>query len=228
MFQNLQLPLEEVQLGFKDEVLSQAQTNHSYHIICSFNTLKDSEKCYLTECFENVKNQIGFCGIWCGSCFGGNGAVLELTRKYEQIIKRSQSALEKWAPKEFDFNEFMKGLACVQAMPLSPGCKEGGGNSTCEIRNCASKKNIANCSLCDGLTECKNFESLEQDYPKIKAELKKIKNVDQKEVIENWMSELRTKWPHCTLLCESPRKSALQVCRQLNTHETIPVYRDDR
>jgi len=163
----------------------------------------------LTEGFENVKNQIGFCGIWCGSCLGGNGAVLELTRKYEQIIKRSQPALEKWAPKEFDFNEFMKGLACIQAMPLCPGCKKSGGDPTCKIRSCASKKNIVNCSQCDELSECKNFESLGQDYPKIKEELRKIKGADQKEVVEKWMSELKSKWPHCTLLCESQREKTV-------------------
>jgi hypothetical protein len=155
--------------------------------------------------FENVKNQIGFCGIWCGSCLGGNGAILELTRKYEQTIRRSQYALEKWAPKEFNFNEFMKGIACIQAMPLCPGCRNGGGNPACEVRNCASKKSITNCSKCDGLEECKNFESLEKDYPKIREELKKIRNADQKEVIEKWMSELKTKWPHCLLLCETTK-----------------------
>jgi hypothetical protein len=164
------------------------------------------EKCQLTEGFENVKNQIGFCGIWCGSCLGGNDAIQELTRKYEQIIKRSQSALEKWGPKEFNFSQFMKGLACIKAMPLCPGCKKGGGNPTCEIRMCALKKNVINCSQCDALTECKNFESLEQSNPKTKEELKKIGNVDQKKVIEKWMSELETKWPHCVLLCEATKK----------------------
>jgi len=164
------------------------------------------EKCQLTEGFENVKNQIGFCGIWCGSCLGGNDAIQELTRKYEQIIKRSQSALEKWGPKEFNFNQFIKGLACIKAMPLCPGCKNGGGNPTCEIRMCALKKNVTSCSQCDALTECKNFESLEQNNPKTKEELRKIKNVDQKKVVEKWMSELKTKWPHCVLLCETTKK----------------------
>ena len=164
------------------------------------------EKCQLTEGFENVKNQIGFCGIWCGSCLGGNDAIQELTRKYEQTIKCSQSTLEKWGPKEFDFKEFMKGLACIKAMPLCPGCKKGGGNPTCEIRICALKKNVTNCSQCDALTECKNFESLEQSNPRIKDELRKIKNVDQKRVIEKWMSELKTKWPHCVLLCEATKR----------------------
>lgn len=110
--------------------------------------------------FDNVKNQIGYCGIWCGSCMGGNGAVQELTGKYEQIVKKSQSALERYAPKEFDFDAFMKGLTCVQAMQLCSGCKKGGGNPTCAIRICASKRNIENCSQCNELMECKNFEKL--------------------------------------------------------------------
>jgi hypothetical protein len=184
----------------------QKPPNRLYHVIYLFDSSRSPEKCHLTEGFGNVKNQIGFCGIWCGSCLGGNGAVLELTRKYEQTIKRSQHALEKWAPKEFNFNEFVKGLACIKAMPLCPGCKKGGGNPTCEIRSCASKKNITNCSQCDGLAECENFKSLEQSNPRIREELGKIRNVDPKEVIEKWMSELKTKWPHCTLLCLSTKE----------------------
>ena len=159
----------------------------------------------LTEGFKNVKSQIGFCGIWCGSCLGGNGAVLELTRKYEQTIKRSQHALERWAPKEFDFNEFMKSLVCIEAMPLCLGCKKGGGDPTCKVRICASKRNIDNCSQCDNLMECRNFEELEKGYPKIKEELTKIKNADQNEAVEKWMISLKTRWPHCILLCETAK-----------------------
>jgi hypothetical protein len=37
--------------------------------------------------FENVRDQIGFCGIWCGSCAVGNGALRELTKRYEDVVK---------------------------------------------------------------------------------------------------------------------------------------------
>ena len=159
-----------------------------------------------TKDFKNVKNQIGFCGIWCGSCLGGNGAVQELTGKYEQIVKQSQHVLEKWAPKEFDYNATMKGLACIQAMQLCPGCRKGGGDPACKVRICASKRNIANCSECNELMKCRNFEELEKGHPEIKRELTKIKNADQNEVIEKWMSKLKTKWPHCILICETTNK----------------------
>ena len=37
--------------------------------------------------FELVKNQIGSCGIWCGSCVVANGTLRELTRRYAQMIE---------------------------------------------------------------------------------------------------------------------------------------------
>jgi len=60
------------------------------------------------ESFEGVRGQIGYCGIWCGSCVVGNGALRELTRRYEELVRAY--GLEGWAPGNFDFGEFKKGL----------------------------------------------------------------------------------------------------------------------
>jgi hypothetical protein len=152
-----------------------------------------------TGTFEKVRDQIGFCGIWCGSCSAGNGAILELARRFEEVVKKHN--LEKWAPKEFDFKEFTKGLTCIQAMPLCSGCRKGGGPPTCKIRICALEKGVVDCGQCNQLIECRNFDEIEKSHPKMKQDLLKIKNVDRNEVIEKWYSELKTKWPHCILLC---------------------------
>lgn len=154
--------------------------------------------------FENVKNQIGYCGIWCGSCSGGNGAILELARRLEQALKGSNP--DYWVPKEMNFEEFMKALGIIQTASLCLGCQKGGGNPTCNIRACASKRNIANCSQCNELMECKNFEELERYYPRIREGLLKIKEVGREESIRKWMNELKTKWPHCILLCEATKQ----------------------
>ena len=82
------------------------------------------------EAFENVKNQIGFCGIWCGSCIVGNGTLRELTKRYEELIERYD--LEAWAPKDFDFQEFKNGLTSIQAMPFCRGCLQEDGRPNCE------------------------------------------------------------------------------------------------
>lgn len=158
------------------------------------------------EGFTNVKNQIGYCGIWCGGCIGGNGVVQELARKFEQIVVQSKEGLEMYGPKEFNFDVFMKGLTWIQEMKLCPGCKKGGGNSTCAIRICSSKRNMENCSKCKELISCRNFEELQKYNPKIREDLAKIKNVSQDDAITKWTDGLKTKWPHCVLLCKANKQ----------------------
>jgi len=149
--------------------------------------------------FENVKNQIGFCGIWCGSCVVGNGVLRELTKGYEKIIK--SYGLEEWAPKDFDFKQFIKGLASIQAIPLCPGCLKGGGRDNCEMKACASKKKIHDCSECDKPTACKNIEILQKMRTgALRAGLMvKTKDVDRQKLIMKWTTELESRWP-CAIL----------------------------
>jgi hypothetical protein len=65
---------------------------------------------------------------------------------------------------------------------------------------------MMDCSQCDQLIECKNFEQLEKSHPKIKQDLMEIKNRSRPALIEKWMGELKNKWPHCILLCASAEK----------------------
>jgi len=145
--------------------------------------------------FENVKDQIGFCGIWCGSCVVGNGILRELTKRYEEIIKNY--GLESWAPKDFNFKEFLKGLTSIEAMPLCQGCLKSGGRDNCEMKACASSKKTADCSECDQPDACKNREMLEKMRTgALSAGLMvKTENVDRQKLIKKWTVELKNKWP---------------------------------
>ena len=156
-----------------------------------------------TKPFENVKDQIGFCGIWCGSCVAGNGALRKLTRRYEEIIKGY--GLHEWAPQDFDFKEFVKGLASIRAMPLCQGCLKGGGRPDCEMRACASNKNITDCSECNQHESCENLETLQKMRTGANQAglFVKTEQTDRQALIENWTEELKDKWPHCILLCKT-------------------------
>jgi hypothetical protein len=149
--------------------------------------------------FENVKDQIGFCGIWCGSCVVGNGALRELTKKYEQVIEAY--GLQEWGPKEFDFKEFMKGLSSIQAIPLCQGCLKGDGKPNCEIRTCASRQKINDCSECNQPATCHNAESLQKMRTGALRGglLVKTETVDRRKLIEKWITELKAKWPSSIL-----------------------------
>jgi hypothetical protein len=149
--------------------------------------------------FNNVENQIGFCGIWCGSCPGGNGSVIELTRKYEKALRNNN--LEIWAPKGFDTVGFMKALTSLQNTQLCRGCLKGGGDASCSIRACAEQKKIHSCAECGLLPNCVNFESLEKAYPSIRSDLLKIKGANQRFLVKRWKLTLKRSFPNCLLVC---------------------------
>jgi hypothetical protein len=153
------------------------------------------------KAFENVKNQIGYCGLWCGSCIVGNGVLKELTKKYEHLI--SGYGIDEWGAKDFDGEEFMKGLASIQTLPTCQGCLKGGGNETCKIRPCASSKGIATCNECGEQTTCKNIEPLQkvrEGALRVGMIVKTDKDkATQKQLIKKWTAEIKRKFPNCVI-----------------------------
>ena len=147
------------------------------------------------KAFENVKEQIGSCGIWCGSCVAGNGVLQELAKRYNRVI--TDYGLEQWAPKDFDFLEFKKGLDSIQTMPLCPGCQKGGGRDGCEIRECVTEKRIRDCSECSHPDNCPHRVLLDKmQKGALEASLMvKTGKTDPSKIISTWSAELRTKWP---------------------------------
>jgi len=150
------------------------------------------------KAFENVKNQIGYCGLWCGSCVVGNGTLKELTERYEHII--SGYGVDKWGAKDFDGKEFMKGLASIQALPICQGCLKGGGNDECKIRPCASNRKVSDCIECSELKTCKNLEALQKvRRGALRVGMLAKTDKGQQQLIQKWTAELKNKWPSNTL-----------------------------
>jgi len=163
-----------------------------------------------TEAFENVKNQIGFCGLWCGSCIVGNGILKELTKRYRGLIKGY--GVDEWGAKDFDSKEFMKGLASIQNLPMCQGCLKGGGNDECKIRPCASKRRISDCNECNEHVTCKNLEELRKvcTGALVVGMLLKTARCGQPELIERWTAEIKDRFAYCLLFLHNqqlPRKS---------------------
>jgi hypothetical protein len=110
--------------------------------------------------FEAVKHQIGYCGIWCGSCVAGNGALRELTGRFADVI--GNYGLEEWVPPCFDFKEFSKGLESIEDMPLCGGCRSGDGSPDCPMRLCAIDRGVEDCIECGQHEVCGNTERFEK------------------------------------------------------------------
>jgi len=151
------------------------------------------------KAFENVRDQIGVCGIWCGSCIVGNGTLRELTRKYRELI--TVYSVEEWGPKDFDYKELLKGLESIENMPLCSGCLRGGGRENCEMRSCAENKRTTGCYTCREVAMCKHSKPLQHMRSgAIKADLfVTTEDVNREHLIENWTSKLKTSWPGSVL-----------------------------
>ena len=160
------------------------------------------------KAFENVKNQIGYCAIWCGSCVVGNGALKELTKRYEHIV--DGYGLDEWGAQEqgFDGEELMKALKAIQNIPICPGCRKGGGNTSCKIRPCASNKKLADCTECKEFMKCENREPLRKVRTgafNVGMIIKTDKDkASQQQLIEKWTAQMRNKWP-CNILFEEDK-----------------------
>jgi len=157
------------------------------------------------KAFENVKNQIGYCAIWCGSCVVGNGTLKELTKRYEHII--GGYGVDKWGAEDqgFDGREFMKTLQSIQNMPICRGCLKGGGATDCKIRACASSKKLADCTECKEFMTCENREALRKVRTgALKAGMlvKTDKDKADQQLLEKWTAVITEKFPNCVVLSE--------------------------
>jgi len=147
------------------------------------------------KAFENVKDQIGFCGIRCGSCVIGNGVLRELSRMLRDVVEGY--GLEGWVSKDFDFDEFSKGLASIQATPFCPGCRKGGGAAGCEMRSCASERGFNDCLDCGMPKTCRHQDKLNRMRTGAFAAGLMVKNeaADPRGLIEKWTVGFKRKKP---------------------------------
>lgn len=152
-----------------------------------------------TDAFDNVKDQIGCCGIWCGSCVVGTGVLNELTRRYRDLVM--SYGLDHWGPKDVGYREFFDALESIQATPLCSGCLKGGGRDDCELRACVVARGIGDCSVCGAGAACEQAELLEEMRSgAVKAGLfVKDGDAPREELLEEWTAILKTRWPFSIL-----------------------------
>lgn len=158
-----------------------------------------------TTAYKNVNGQVGFCGIWCGSCVVGNGILRELTSRYEKIIRDYD--LKNWAPKMFDFKEFLRGLETLEATPLCAGCRKGGGWDACPMRRCAVKKKISDCAECGEQESCPHSAFLDKmRIGSARAGLfVKTRKGSQKKLVPQWKAKIKNRWPSSFLFIDAKK-----------------------
>lgn len=152
--------------------------------------------------FENVRGQIGCCGIWCGSCAVGNGSLKRLTAKYEEVVE--SHGLKHWAPNDLDYKEFVRALGAVRRVASCAGCRKGGGRDDCELRSCCGTKGVSDCLECSERSNCDHHDLLEHMRSGARAAGLFVKEpmAPNEALLRDWEAKIRSTWPSSVLFDE--------------------------
>jgi len=145
--------------------------------------------------YENVKDQIGRCGIWCGSCALGNGSLRALIDGLEAVL--DSHGAQHWAPSGMDYAAFTRGLDDLSGAAACVGCRRGGGRDSCALRACSTGRSLGDCADCPELGACANDDLLRtmRDGARKAGLFVREPGEDRTERLASWGDRLRTTWP---------------------------------
>lgn len=133
------------------------------------------------------KDQAGPCGIICGSCPLGSGAVAKTAGQTKKSIVDWQ--IPTWSPsvpggEAIDWASVDRALSWMEAYARCAGCENGGGPPDCTIRICARERGYDLCGSCEELEECTRFEWLREHGQQIKERLMQCRGLSKEEYVK--------------------------------------------
>lgn len=151
------------------------------------------------EAFERVRGQVGFCGIWCGSCAVGNGCLSEVGRGLRELLVAYDAP--EFAPLEVGWEPFLEALGSLKQVVACNGCRAGGGREDCEIRTCALARGVDQCTECASFGACEQTALLEHMRSgAARVGLSVLQKGESRDgVLDEWGRAQAARWPGCVL-----------------------------
>lgn len=142
---------------------------------------------------NRTENQAGPCGIVCGACPLGSGAVAESAVQTRKHIAQCQ--IPAWSPfvpggKDIDWAAVDRGLNWMEKYACCAGCERDGGPPDCTIRICARERGHELCNSCSDLDSCTKFEWLKEHGEQIKEKLKDNRGLSKEEYVKKMMNQM--------------------------------------
>jgi hypothetical protein len=132
-----------------------------------------------------IKKLVSYCGLCCADCHGFRGKTADLARDLRKELRETKfKSFAAFAGRTSfgkvfkDFDKCYEVLGGMVKFRCRHGCRNGGGNPYCKIRNCAIKKSYDGCWLCDEYEKCEKLEFLTEVHKD--AHLKNIKIIRKK------------------------------------------------
>jgi len=138
---------------------------------------------------EADRNQIAYCGLYCGDCFAHKGKIADLARDLRKELR--QSKFDKTAESLSDISFFKvfenygqcyEVLGALVKFRCKNACRDGGGPPFCKIRKCSQKKGIEGCWECDEFETCEKLDFLKPGHGD--AHLKNLRKIKKRGIDE--------------------------------------------
>lgn len=148
---------------------------------------------------EEYLNSTSYCGLYCGSCPFGTGAIPDLAR---DLRKELRSCRFNEIAETIPFESLKKYPDCYEVLGemvklRCNGCRNGMRSRYCDVAKCAIRKKYTGCWECDEFSSCKKLKFLEPIHGEAhKKNMRKIKKAGVKAWAEDkplWYSPIRKK-----------------------------------
>lgn len=130
-----------------------------------------------------------YCGLYCGACAIKNGQISGTAKALKGMLDTYD--YPEWAPMMAEFVPATKhypefdGVLVWLTTQDCPGCRGGGGNPDCAVRNCAKERGFVGCWECDDRVGCEKLKVFKNAYPDMADNLERIREVG----LAAWLSE---------------------------------------
>ena len=109
-----------------------------------------------------------YCGLCCSHCYSRTHIAPTAEKLKEQM---KAQGFESFGPYMQDYTEFWRFISTLTEAEGCPGCRQGGGNPACAMRDCAQGKQTEACPLCSEYP-CDKFDWLNtsEAYPMLESD----------------------------------------------------------
>ncbi len=134
---------------------------------------------------------IAYCGLYCDECSSHTGIIADLARDLRKELRAHRFDKTAETLSKFGFFKIFENydtcyevLGAMVKMRCKPGCRAGGGNPFCKIRECSKKKGFSGCWECSEYKTCEKLDFLKTNHGV--AHIKNM-NIISKKGIENFL-----------------------------------------
>lgn len=112
------------------------------------------------------------CGLCCADCIPSHEELFALVDRLDQMLEQLQfdqyAMLKSAQNKEFGgYPAFISLLHQIKNLRCPAPCRQGGGKSYCEIRDCVQSKSLKGCWECKDRRECTLLDRLRRIHPNL-------------------------------------------------------------